>query len=284
MTDVAKIAVHPIKGLEPVEPDRIRVAESGRLEYDRKYAIFSQDDEYVNGRRNSEIQRIRSEFDLDAGTVTLWTGSDADKRRFHMKDERDELEHWFSEFFGEPVKIEKAHTNFTDNAGALSRKKITTAGPSIISQETLGEVASWFPGLIDGPEEMRLRVRPNIVVSGVEPFWEDRLYSDEDHLVNFDIGGVSVQGLRPLPRCSVPAQDPDTGELLETFVKRFTEKRAETVPEWADPDLLGVHDELNAGQYYLGVVTRITTAEWGKTIAVGDGVTIGDEKSLITAL
>ncbi len=284
MAKLSHIAVHPIKGLEPVEPENITVAEGGGLRYDRKYAIFSRDDEYVNGRRNSEIQQIRSEFDLDAGTVTLWTESNDRRRRFHMEDERDALEAWFSDFFGEPVKLERAHTNFTDNAGALSRKMITTPGPSIISQGTLREVASWFPELIDGPEEMRLRTRPNLVVEDVQPFWEDRLYADEDSLVAFEIGDVSVQGLRPLPRCSVPAQDPDTGELLETFIKEFVEKRKETLPEWGDPDLLGAHDELDAGQYYLAIVTRIPTSEWGKTLSVGDEITIEGEASLITAL
>lgn len=284
MATLSKIAVHPIKGLQPVEPDEITIAEGGGLRYDRKYALFSEDDEYVNGRRNSEIQRIRSEFDLESDTVTLWTDADDTKRRFHMEDERDALEEWFGDFFSEPVTLQRAHTNFTDNAGALSRKMITTPGPSIIAHETLREVASWFPDLIDGPEEMRLRARPNLVVDGVEPFWEERLYADEDSVVRFDIGDVAVQGLRPLPRCSVPAQNPATGELLKTFVSEFVEKRRETFPEWGDPDLLGSHDELDAGQYYLAVVTRLPTSEWGKTIAVGDGLSIEGTTSLITAL
>lgn len=284
MARISTIAVHPIKGLQPEEPRRIEVAESGRLRYDREYALFSQDDEYVNGRRNPEIQRIRSGFDFDAGTVTLWTDEDPSRRRFHLDDDRRELEQWFSDFFGESVTLEAAHTNYTDNAGALSRKMISTPGPSIVSEATLSEVASWFPDLIDGPEEMRLRMRPNLVVEGVPPFWEERLYAEEESLVNFTIGDVAVQGLRPLPRCSVPAQDPDTGELLETFVKRFTKRRRETFPEWGDPDLLGAHDELDAGEYYLAVVTRIPPSEWGKHIAIGDTVSIGETESLITAL
>jgi uncharacterized protein YcbX len=284
MAELATIAVHPIKGLDPVEPETITVAESGGLAHDRTYAIFSSDDEYVNGRRNPEIQRVRSSFDFDEGAVTLWTDADETKARFHLDDEPGQVEAWFSDFFGEPVTLEKANTNYTDNAGALSRKLITTTGPSIVSRATLREVASWFPDLIDGPEEMRRRARPNIVVGGVEPFWEDRLYADEDHLVNFEIGDVAMQGLRPLPRCSVPAQNPDSGELLKTFVAEFTRKREETFPPWGDPELLGVHDELDAGDYYLAVVTRIPTSEWGKRISVGDSVAIEGEEPLITAL
>lgn len=284
MATLSEIAVHPIKGLQPVEPDEITIAKGGGLESDRKYALFSREEEYINGRRNSEIQRIRSEFDLESDIVTLWTEADGRKRRFHMEKERAALEEWFSDFFSEPVTLQRAHTNFTDNAGALSRKMLTTPGPSVIAHETLREVASWFPGLIDGPEEMRLRTRPNLVVDGVDPFWEERLYADEDSVVRFDIGDVSVQGLRPLPRCSVPAQNPATGELIETFVSEFVEKRRETFPEWGDPDLLGSHDELDAGQYYLAVVTRLPTSEWGKTIAIGDEVSVEGTTSLITAL
>lgn len=283
MATLSKIAVHPIKGLQPVKPDEIAIAEGGGLQYDRKYALFSEDAEYVNGRRNSEIQRIRSEFDLEAGTVTLWSDDDPEQQ-FHIEDDRDALEEWFGEFFSEPVTLRRAHTNFTDNAGALSRKMITTPGPSVIAHETLREVASWFPDLIDGPEEMRLRVRPNLVVDGVEPFWEERLYADEDSVVRFDIGDVGVQGLRPLPRCSVPAQNPATGELLETFVSEFVEKRRETFPEWVDPDRLGSHDELDAGQYYPAIVTRLPTPQWGKTITVGDELSIGGTRPLITEL
>jgi hypothetical protein len=284
MATISNVSVYPIKGLRPEEPDAVEVAESGSLRYDRKYALFSEDDEYVNGRRNPEIQRVRSSFDLEEGAVTLWTDADDDRARFVLDDETERVEAWFSDFFDEPVRLEKANTNYTDNAGALSRKMITTTGPSIVSKATLETVASWFPDLIDGPEEMRRRARPNIVVDGVEPFWEDRLYADEDHLVTFEIDDVSMQGLRPLPRCSVPAQSPDSGELLKTFVKEFTRKRKETFPPWGDPTLLGAHDELDAGDYYLAVVTRIPTSEWGKRISVGDSVAIEGEKSLITAL
>lgn len=284
MATLSTIAVHPIKGLQSERLDSIEIAESGRLAYDRKYALFSRDDEYVNGRRNPDIQRIRSSFDLDSETVTLWTDTSAERRRFHLEDDRTDLERWFSDFFDEPMTLERANTNYTDNAGALSRKSITTPGPSIISEATLAEIASWFPDHIDGPEEVRERIRPNLVVEGVPAFWEEKLYADEDNLINFRIGDVALQGLRPLPRCSVPAQDPDSGELLETFVKTFTEKRKETFPEWGDPSLLGDHDELDAGDYYLGVVTRIPPGEWGKELTVGDDVVIGDEQSLITAL
>ncbi|MFO7926111.1 MAG: MOSC domain-containing protein [Halobacteriota archaeon] len=284
MATISNISVYPIKGLNAEGPDVVEVAEAGSLNYDRKYALFSEDNEYVNGRRNPEIQRVRSAFDFGEEIITLWTDMDETKARFHLGDEAELIEAWFSDFFDEQVRLEEANTNYTDNAGALSRKMITTAGPSIMSRATLEAVASWFPDLIDGPEEMRRRARPNIVVDGVEPFWEDRLYADEDHLVTFEIGDVSMQGLRPLPRCSVPAQNPDSGELLNPFVKEFTRRRRETFPPWGDPELLGVHDELDVGDYYLAVVTRIPTSEWGKRISVGDPVSIDGEAPLITAL
>ncbi|MCZ0905307.1 MOSC domain-containing protein, partial [Microcoleus sp. HI-ES] len=82
---------------------------------------------------------------------------------------------------GFPVKlIENLLTGFPDNLAA--------PGPSIISTETIAEVASWFPRVC--VNEMRQRLRANIEIGDVPAFWEDQLFSQSDEIVRFKIGTV----------------------------------------------------------------------------------------------
>ena len=60
---LSRIAVHPIKSLEPVVCDRARIVANGGLEHDREYAMLDDEGRYVNGKRTADVHRIRSSFD-----------------------------------------------------------------------------------------------------------------------------------------------------------------------------------------------------------------------------
>jgi len=286
MADVSRIRLFPIKALDGVDVDAVSVCGNGRIKYDREYAMFDAEGEYVNGRQNPRVHRLGAGFDLDAGTVELRdNGGDA---RFRcdlatVADDPD-LEAWLSDFFGEPVTVREAtKANFTDSAGGIVPYRISATGPTVVSTASLAAVASWYEDLT--ADDIRRRLRTNIEISGVEPFWEDRLFTDADHAVEFRIGDVTLHGMMSKPRCVTPTRDPDSGELKEGFTSRFVEKREETLPDWADPDHFGHH--IAAGvehYYYLTVVTRIPGTEVGTDLAVGDGVSIEGEVPLLGTL
>ncbi|MCU0547170.1 MAG: MOSC domain-containing protein [Oscillatoriaceae cyanobacterium Prado104] len=105
-------------------------------------------------------------------------------------------------------------------------------GPTIISTSTLEAIASWYPGL--DLEEIRLRFRSNIEISGVPAFWEDRLFAAAQEIVNFQIGNVQFMGINPCQRCVVITRDSQTGEAYPNFQKTFVAQRRTTLPAWVD--------------------------------------------------
>jgi uncharacterized protein YcbX len=278
MAELSRIRVYPIKSLDGVDVESVPVCGSGRMKHDREYALFDADGEYVNGRQNALVHELSSAVDLETGEVAL--GIHDSDRRFECTldtlTENPELAAWLSDFFGEPVSVEGAtKTNFADSAGGISPMTISATGPTVVSTATLREVASWYEDL--DVSDIRRRLRANLEISGVEPFWEDKLFTDKDHAVEFRIGDVTVHGMMSKPRCVVPSRDPDTGELSKEFSKRFVEKRRESFPEWADPDNLGERIGFEAPNYfYVTVVTRVPGTEAGKQFTRGDEVTIGD--------
>jgi hypothetical protein len=181
----------------------------------------------------------------------------AESHAFHVDDQRPQLARWLSDYFETPLDVvEDAAGGFPDDTDF--------PGPTVISVATLAEVARWFEGVtLDGA---RGRFRANLEIDGVEPFWEDRLVSDEGRAVRFRIGEVELLGMNPCQRCPVPSRDPLTGETISGFARRFAERRAETLPSWAPRSR---YDHF----YRLAVNTRAVSAQ-PRTLRVGDEVTI----------
>jgi uncharacterized protein YcbX len=145
------------------------------------------------------------------------------------------------------------------------------SGPTLISTATIREVASWFDGIDE--EGMRRRLRANLEVGRVPPFWEDHLFADRDHVVPFTVGDVTLEGVNPCQRCVVPSRDPDTGAETEGFRRRFVRRREETLPAWSGGDWFD-------HSFRLMVNTRppADSAVAGREIRVGDRITVGEAR------
>jgi len=263
---LARIAVHPIKSLDPVEREGAAIVANGGLEHDREYAMLDEDGRYVNGKRTADVHRIRSTYDEAIETVTVRRETDSEDaaERFDLEADRKALDDWLSDHFGYSVHIARdTNGGYPDDT--------TLSGPTLISTGTLREVASWFDGLDE--HQMRLRLRANLEIGGVPPFWEDRLYSDRDHEIAFQIGDVTVRGANPCQRCIVPVRDPHTGEEYPDFQQIFIENRERTLPEWADRTRFDHY-------FRLMLNTKIPRQEWGSELAVGDELEIVDERPI----
>jgi len=252
-----RIRVHPVKSLDPVPVESATVVENGGLGWDRRYAILA-DGEYVNGKREQRIHRVRSRVDRDRGTVTVREQGGAGERTFHLDDDRAGFEAWLGEFLGYPVEVVRNDEGgFPDDTDA--------SGPTVISTATIEAVASWYDGI--DTAGMRRRLRANLEVGGVPAFWEDRLYGEPGRAVPFEVGAVRLRGVNPCQRCVVPTRDPDTGEPTPGFQKTFVQRRRTTLPEWAS--------EAQFDHYFrLMVNTRVPRDSWGDSLAVGDRVTV----------
>lgn len=250
-----RILIYPVKSLDGMELESAVVNRAGGLKYDRQWALVNANGEFVNGKRYPAIQRLKSEVDLRHRMLTIGPRGER-SAVFHLDREREELQSWLSEYFGQPVRVvENELIGFPDDT--------ESPGPTVVSSATLATVAGWFPGV--SVEETRARFRANLEIGGVEPFWEDRLYGAEGESVRFQVGEVLFEGTNPCQRCAVPPRDPLTGENRPAgFAKQFGEKRRETLPAWAAADRFDHY-------YRLTVNTRLAAGE-GKVIAVGGEV------------
>jgi uncharacterized protein len=258
LAHLQRIVIYPVKSLDGLSLPSVRVLKSGALEGDRRFALLDSNEKYVNGKRHAHVHHLRSSFDAMTRTLHLRNGDGRRAGSFQVDQERSRLQEWLGEFFGFPV-------HFRENPAAGFPDDTDSPGPTLISTATLHEVATWFPGL--SAEQIRRRMRANLEIDGVRPFWEDRLFGPPGVTVRFRIGEVDFDGVNPCQRCVVPPRDPVTGEGYPDFAKIFAQKREQTLPLWAQRSRFNHF-------YRLAINTRLPPVEGGKTICVGDKITI----------
>ncbi len=256
MPHVAGLRVYPVKALEGMAVDRADITRGGTLEHDREYALVDSSGEPINGKRTPRVHELDVTFDPERHRLTVV--ADGESRVFDLVADPDPAEAWFSAYFDEDVTITR-----DEDLGFVDRRE---AGPSVVSTATLETVASWFDELT--VDSVRRRLRANIEIDGVPPFWEDRFVGEDAPA--FRAGDVRIEGVTPCGRCVVPTRDPDTGDALEGFQERFVERREATFPDWADRDAFDHY-------YSLMLIARVPDGRGDTSIQVGDDVDVVEE-------
>ena len=262
---LANIQLHPIKSLDPFPVKEARIGPGGGLEFDRAWALYSLDGQWVNGKRTAAVHLIRAAFTPDVSSVTLSVTGDSRKiptKTFAFPGDTASASKWFSNYFEQPITVRHSPEGFPDDAIAN--------GPTIISTASLQAVCKLFPGMTI--EEARLRFRTTLEIDGdrsaaeVPAFWEDQLFGPEERsAVRFRIGEVNFEGSNPCARCPVPPRDPRTGVIIPGFQKIFSDYRRSHVPAWCP--------ESRFDHYYrLATNTRVASSESGKILRVGDAL------------
>ena len=261
MAQIERIQVYPLKGLDGVDLERAKILAGGTFEHDREFALFDDDGAVINGKRTAKVHTLRTDFDPNSKTLTVSgdkeSATDSEQHSFVLSDvtERNAAANWFSSFFGEDLTLRR-----DQSLGYVDRREM---GPSVISTATLETIASWFEEMT--VDSARRRLRANVEVSGVPPFWEDQFVGSDSPA--FEVDGVRFEGVTPCGRCVVPERDPDTGQAIERFREQFVEKRRESFPEWADR---GAFDHF----YTAMLIARVPESERGKEIEVGAPVRV----------
>jgi uncharacterized protein YcbX len=272
------IAIYPIKALDAATPDRVAVTPGGGLAGDRAYALYD-DEDYVNGRRTPAVHSVRASYSSDRRPATIrLSTADRPARTFDIETDGAAIATWLGDHLGRDVELRGGRSGGQSDRAIYGDGSQT--GPTLVSAATLRELASWYDGI--DAEGMRRRLRPNLVVDGVEAFWEERLLDSLSEAVYVDdaegtgdfprvrIGDVTLEGVEPIPRCAVPSRDPDTGVEYDGFRTTFIERRRETLPPWTDEETLG-------GNLYSATVgTRIPAGERDGELAVGAPVDLFD--------
>ncbi len=271
---LARIQLHPIKALDPLEVTEARIGPGGGLELDRAWALYSVDGRWVNGKRTPAIHLIRASYAPDLSAVTLSVPGDTRKipgKTFAFPGDHASAAQWFSTFFEQQIIVRYAPEGFPDDTLAN--------GPTIVSTASLQAVANLFPGMT--VHDARLRFRTTLEIDGAgaqesagEPasgtslpaFWEDQLFGEEERsVVRFRIGEVNFEGSNPCARCPVPPRDPHTGEIIPGFQKIFSDFRRSHLPAWTP--------EARFDHYYrLATNTRVPSSEADKLLRLGEPV------------
>lgn len=253
---VSRLFVYPVKSLDRVNCDCVTVLASGALQGDRTWAIVDSQGNFVNGKRNSKIHALRSQFDLATNNLTLTIQGTDRVVKFNLIEEQIELCNWLESYFGLTVALQQnLSMGFPDDT--------VSPGATIVSTATLEAIASWYPEL--NTADIRRRFRANIELAGVPAFWEDRLFTTPDSTVKFKIGEVEFMGVNPCQRCVVVTRDPQTGEPYPKFQKTFIIQRKNTLPEWTERSRFNHY-------FRLAVNTRLPPSEAGKVIKIGDEI------------
>jgi len=254
---LANIRLHPIKALDPLHVKEARIGPGSGLELDRAWALYSDDGQWVNGKRTAAVHLIRAAYAPDVSSVTLSVPGDSRKiptKTFAFPGDTAAASQWFSDFFEQPITVRYSPEGFPDDAIAN--------GPTIVSTASLQAVCDLFSGM--DVDEARQRFRTTLEIDGVPAFWEDQLFGEEERsAVRFRIGEVNFEGSNPCARCPVPPRDPRTGEIISGFQKVFSDYRRSHIPAWCP--------ESRFDHYYrLATNTRVASSEAGKILRVGD--------------
>ncbi len=260
---ISRIRVYPIKALDPVE---LQEAEVGvhSLRYDREFAMITQDQRFMNSKRTGKVNELKATYDLPNYTVQLNPRSGGSVESFHLIDNKRKLEMYLENFFGEPLTLVQS------KQGELMDIP-TASSVTIVSEASLKSLNQEFSDL--PLEDVRLRFRASIELTGVDAYWEENLVGKPGVGMRIQVGDVEMIGVSPRARCNVPPRDPLTGITDKTFVKRMMKSREATLPQ-------GSHLPEYGNLYHLTINTYIPETQKGKWLRVGDELKIIERVNL----
>ncbi len=250
---LARIRVYPIKSLDPLDLQRVRVVAGAGLAGDREFALFDDGGNILNAKRlGMSILGVRARYDHAGRSVELH--AEGNRLQSHLVEGRTEMEVFLGDVLGTRVRVRQdTRVGYFDDMEAT--------GPTVVGSASIDTVAGWF-GL--APDEIRRRFRANLEIAGLEPFEEDLLFGKPGQPRRFRIGDVEFLGTNPCSRCIVPTLDSRGGPPQSDLTAvRFSERRKRHV--WP-------HSKIESyGHYYRFCVnTLLAPGQGPKSLAVGD--------------
>jgi len=260
---IKRLRIYPVKSLDPIEKEEVEIGIRS-LKNDRAYAMLAEDGRFINGKRTGLVNTLKADYDLENNSITLGRRSEESRTRFELRENNAQLNAYLSDYFNMKVfLLHRTKGELMDIPGASSVTIISDA--SLISlQKDLQQKSL---------EDLRLRFRTNIELSGVEAYWEEQLFHSPGIGMRFRAGDVEMIGVSPRARCNVPPRDPLTGKTDKSFVKKMISSRDKNLPAKSKIPQYG-------STYHLTVNTYLPETEFGKKIRVGDKIEIIESVNL----
>lgn len=244
------IFVYPIKSCGGIALTESDVALRG-LAFDRRYMLVDRRGDFISQREEHRLCQVKvafagdelrvtapgvtplavprqpSEANLTSAPYRVWDSAGTALRH-------PEGSAWFSAWLGDDVSL----LYMPDNERRPVSPKRAQPGDLVsfadgyplllISEASLADLNA----RLDAPLEMR-RFRPNLVISGCEPFAEDTFR-------RLRIGGVTFRGVKRCERCVITTLDPDTGAAGKEPLRTLAKYRQEDGKVWFGMNL--IHD------------------------------------------
>jgi uncharacterized protein len=234
---LSDLRIYPIKSLGGMSVPEAIVDEKG-FRYDRRFMLVTPSGDFMTQRTNHHMALIDVAIDRynePNATLQVWHRSQPDNvltlpltpssnnlgetlpvsiwdsENVPATLVSDEADRWFSDALGKSCRlvympdstrrtVDPAYAHH-DEQGRPSVVSFADGYPYLlIGQASLDDLNQRLPQ----PVEM-LRFRPNIIVSGSQPY-------EEDAWQHFQIGEVNFYGVKPCARCVLTTIDPATGQ------------------------------------------------------------------------
>ncbi|HEY3665132.1 MAG TPA: MOSC N-terminal beta barrel domain-containing protein [Polyangiaceae bacterium] len=264
MAHVSALYVYPIKSCRGIRVDEWAIEARGFFA-DRRWMIVDAEGNFVTQREVARLSLVEASLDSESlcvmapglSRLILPQKHHAERKPVRVwQDQVQACAHpegsaWFSEFLGAPHELvymtdaEHRHVN-PERARPGDIVSFADAYPFLlISEASLADLNA----RLERPMTME-RFRPNIVITGTEPFAEDG-YRE------VWLGAISFRGVKRCERCVVTTIDPLTAECGKEPLRTLAKYRLEDQKVWFGMNL--IHD--GTGVLRVGdPVTRLTTA------------------------
>jgi len=219
---LSEIHLYPVKSLGGIALDRWRLDDFG-LHLDRRWMVVDPAGRFLTQRQHPQMARIRPRL-IDGGSglalfhpeLGTFRVPPADPRgpRWRVQVWSDTVpavpvgaaaDRWLSEAVGVPCRLvwfpDDVKRQVDTRYGRTGERTAFSDGFPLllITQASLDDLNRRLPE----PVPMR-RFRPNLVVSGTEPYAEDGWR-------RIRIGEVTMRVVKPCSRCPITTVDPETG-------------------------------------------------------------------------
>jgi uncharacterized protein len=267
---LASIHVYPLKGGRGVDLPSSLVEPWG-LAGDRRWLLVDEEFRFMSQREHAGMARLVVTIEPGAGIavssaghaplrvalpgpsaemlkVTVWRST------VLAAAAGPEADAWFSAYLGQPVQLvyldDPTRRAVDPEFGAEGDVVSFADGYPLLLTNTgsLDQLGEWLSAVGDQPVPMN-RFRPNVVVTGFEPWAEDRWQ-------RVRIGSVSFRVAKPCGRCVVTTTDQVTGERGGQPLKMLAARRRfgkslvfgqNIIPD--SPGLIRVGDSVEITEY-----------------------------------
>jgi len=220
---ISELFLHPVKSAAAIQVEHLLYDQQGPI-HDREWMLVNASGKFISQRTSPKMCFIQAKLEghellLDAPEqetlrvaqmpnsindkgrrVTVW------KDEFNATDCGDQAAQWLTQLLGKEcrlVQLSKHSQRLVDTNFAHAGQTVGFADgfPSlIVSQASLDQ----FNSHLASPVDMR-RFRPNIVISGCQPYAEDDWRTIRINGIEFDL-------VKPCSRCIMPSINPDTAD------------------------------------------------------------------------